>query len=760
MDQYLLPTDDDRFVSATSRGVRFTSKPHARTARHLSPLLVLITGLLLLAPPDVFAHNSFDECDLSGRAVVTPRIVSSVGSRAIDRAQLVVDLGPVVSFMNFTFWQHYKWRVMGAASLFVLQALLIAWLLFSRRRLRSAEVETDRLVRVADAERRNLDEVISNVPGIVWESRLAPGKQTRKATFVSEYVEKMLGYTVEEWLATPGFWLSIMPEEDRERAANCSETVFATGQPASVQFRWQTKDGRALWVEEHLEAICDEHGNRIGLRGVTMNINDRRLAEQELSDRSEELNEAQRIAKVGSWIWDLQNETVNWSKELYAILQRDPERGPLSFLEQTDLFTAESSEKLRTATEVSLQTGTPYELELQMIASDGTNKWVNARGEALRDGIGHLIKLRGTVQDITERKNAEEQLQRAHAEVSELKNQLEAENIYLQEEIKLAHNFDEIIGQSDAMQYVLFKIEQVAPTDSTVLVAGETGTGKELVARAIHSASKRHEHAMVKVNCAALSPTLIESELFGHEKGAFTGAASRKIGRFELADGGTIFLDEIGELPLELQPKLLRVIQEGELERLGSSRTITVDVRIIAATNRNLQIEVDKNRFREDLWYRLNVFPITIPPLRHHQDDIRALVEHFTDKFSRKLGKEITSIAPATLKALQEYSWPGNVRELANVIERGVINSQGSMLHLLDTLEKTQPDVSPLSPKTLEQIECDYILHILENTNWRIEGPRGAAQILGLHPSTLRNRMSKLGIQKPTLTAAWASRKA
>ena len=753
MDQYLHPTDDS-FASAASRTVLFTSEPHARTARHLSPLLVLITGLILLTPPYAAAQNR----DLSRRAVVAQNTVSTVNTRSIDHTQLLVDLGPVVSFMHVTFWQYYKWRVVGTVSLIAFEALLIAWLLFSRRRLRNAEVETDRLVQVAEAERRNLDEVISNVPGIVWESRLAPGKQMRKATFVSEYVEKMLGYTVEEWLGTPGFWLSIMPEEDRERAANCSETVFATGQPASVQFRWKTKDGRPLWVEEHLEAICDEHGNRIGLRGVTMNVNDRRLAEQELSDRSEELNEAQRLAKVGSWTWDLQNETVNWSKELYAILQRDPERGPLSFLEQTDLFTPESSEKLRTATELSFKTGIPYELELQMPASDGTNKWVNARGEALGDSRGQLIKLRGTVQDITERKNAEEALQRAHAEVSQLKNQLEAENIYLQEEIKLAHS-DEIIGQSDAVQYVLFKIEQVAPTDSTVLVSGETGTGKELVARAIHDASKRHDRAMVKVNCAALSPTLIESELFGHEKGAFTGATSRKIGRFELADGGTIFLDEIGELPLELQPKLLRVIQEGELERLGSSRTVKVDVRIIAATNRNLQIDVDKNRFREDLWYRLNVFPITIPPLRQHPDDIRALVEHFTNKFSRKLGKEITSIAPGALKALQEYSWPGNVRELANVIERGVINSQGSMLHLLDTLEKPPSDVSPLSPKTLEQIERDYILHILEDTNWRIEGPRGAAQILGLHPSTLRNRITKLGIQKPTVAAVWASRR-
>ena len=294
---------------------------------------------------------------------------------------------------------------------------------------------------------------------------------------------------------------------------------------------------------------------------------------------------------------------------------------------------------------------------------------------------------------------------------------------------------------------MLYKIEQVAETVSSVLILGETGTGKELVARAIHQLSKRKDRPLVKVNCAALSASLIESELFGHERGAFTGAAGRKLGRFELANGATLFLDEIGELPLDLQAKLLRVIQEGEFERLGSSKTIKVDVRIIAATNRNMKAEIEKGTFREDLWYRLNVFPITVPPLRQRKEDIPALVEHFVNGISHKLGKPITSIPSVTMKKLQDYYWPGNVRELANVIERGVINTPGSVLQIVDQLE--QPISDPTSsPRSLEEVEREHIISVLDDTSWKIEGSNGAARILGIHPSTLRTRMAKLGVQR------------
>jgi transcriptional regulator with GAF, ATPase, and Fis domain len=295
---------------------------------------------------------------------------------------------------------------------------------------------------------------------------------------------------------------------------------------------------------------------------------------------------------------------------------------------------------------------------------------------------------------------------------------------------------------------VLYKVEQIAGSNTIVLVLGETGTGKELVARAIHGLSLRKNRALVKVNCAALPSNLIESELFGHERGAFTGAFDRRVGRFEAANGATLFLDEIGELPLELQPKLFRVIQDGEFERLGSSRTIKVDVRIIAATNRNLEEEVHNGRFRKDLWYRLNIFPITVPALREHMEDIPQLVEYYIDKISRRLGKSIESIPTNVMNTLQNYHWPGNVRELENVIERAVINSSGPRLRLVDELKKPFKDLST-SQKTLEAVERDHIIRVLEQTHWKVSGKNGASEILGLNISTLRARMRKLGIRRP-----------
>ena len=333
-------------------------------------------------------------------------------------------------------------------------------------------------------------------------------------------------------------------------------------------------------------------------------------------------------------------------------------------------------------------------------------------------------------------------------ETRHLKEQLEAERAYLQEEIKLEFNHENIIGQSDGINYILYKVEQIAASDTIVLVLGETGTGKELAARAIHNLSLRKERAMMKVNCATLPSNLIESELFGHEKGAFTGAHIKHLGRFEVAHGATLFLDEIGELPLELQAKLLRVIQDGEFERLGSSHTIKIDVRIIAATNRNLEEEVRRGRFREDLWYRLNVFPITMPPLRDRLDDIPLLVDFFVKKITKRMGKSIEIISTRVMNALQGYQWPGNVRELENVLERAVINSSGPKLRLVDELKPPKKDL-PAPQETLETVERNHIVRILQQTRWKVSGKNGAAEILGLNRSTLRARMRKLGIRKP-----------
>jgi len=327
---------------------------------------------------------------------------------------------------------------------------------------------------------------------------------------------------------------------------------------------------------------------------------------------------------------------------------------------------------------------------------------------------------------------------------------LRAQNKYLQEEIKLTHNFEEIISKSANFHKVLQQIEQVASTDATVLILGESGTGKELMARAVHNISHRSKRPLVKINCATLPANLIESELFGHEKGAFTGAMDRKIGRFELADGGTIFLDEIGELPVELQAKLLRVLQEGEFERLGNPKTMKVNVRVIAATNRNLQQAIEKKEFREDLYYRLNVFPITCPPLRDRKEDIPLLVKHFCQKHEGRIGKKVTDIQPRVMEALMSYNWPGNIRELENIIERALILSRDNILEYGEWVptQKTQPGETAASGTKLEDVEKEHIIEALKKTGWKVSGEKGAAKILGLNPTTLEARMKKMGIAR------------
>lgn len=375
----------------------------------------------------------------------------------------------------------------------------------------------------------------------------------------------------------------------------------------------------------------------------------------------------------------------------------------------------------------------------------------NAELEMLKTRLEQRVaeKTADLTQEISRREETEKKLRKALTDIEQLKEQIQSDYTYLRDELKQEHNFEDIIGESDALKYVFFKIEQVAATDSTVLLLGETGTGKELVARAIHNMSPRKNRPLVKVDCAALPPNLIESELFGRERGAFTGSQEKQIGRFEFADGSTIFLDEIGELPIELQVKLLRVIQDSEFERLGSNRPIKVNVRIITATNRNLENEIRTGCFRKDLWYRLNVFPITLPPLRKRVDDIPLLVNEFVKRFSKKIGRVITKIPDNTMEILKRYPWPGNIRELQNVIERAVINTRGAVLNLADTLQvPVEMDEAANGKKSLQDMEHETIVRVLEETDWKIEGKNGAADILGLNPSTLRGRMRKLGIRK------------
>jgi formate hydrogenlyase transcriptional activator len=477
--------------------------------------------------------------------------------------------------------------------------------------------------------------------------------------------------------------------------------------------------------------------------------------ERQLRDREEQLRDLYEEAPIAYVKEDLESRFISANRAAQRILGIKPEEVPeikgLSLV-------SDRPDARRTAHEqFSLQVrgmetkGVVVELRRK---EDGRPVWIEIWAKPEPSGkYTRTMFLDVTDRILMERKQA----------------RLAAENIYLQEEIKAVHNFEKIIGQSPVLLDVLEKVNRVAKTDATVLITGETGTGKELIARAIHSAGHRRDKPLIKVNCAALPSALIESELFGHEKGAFSGAISRRVGRFELAHGGTIFLDEIGEIPIDVQAKLLHVLQEREFERVGGSSVIKVDVRVIAATNRDFVKTIQENKFREDLFYRLNVFPILVPPLRDRADDVSLLVQHFVGKFAARVGVRIESIGKATMDRLSQYQWPGNIRELENILERAAILSNGPTLEIdpevfASALAKSrpcrEPPTEPIaecerpaidSAKTepLESLESKMRIHILaalERSSWVIDGPHGAAQALALHPNTLRSRMKKLGI--------------
>jgi formate hydrogenlyase transcriptional activator len=398
----------------------------------------------------------------------------------------------------------------------------------------------------------------------------------------------------------------------------------------------------------------------------------------------------------------------------------------------------------------SLASGEPFLHETRVRRADGEFRWMLHHKIALRDEHGNIVKWYGSSIDIEDRKRAELSLQRALEEVKQLKDQLHKENIALREEIVATSMFEEIIGNSPALQAVLVRVGKVAPTDSTVLITGETGTGKELIARAIHKGSARSDRAFVNVNCAAVPPSLIASELFGHEKGAFTGARQRRLGRFELAEGGTIFLDEIGELPAETQVALLRVLQEREFDRVGGNQPIRADIRVVVATNRDLRAAMAAGEFRSDLFYRLNVFPVELPPLRERREDIPMLVDYFITRYARRLGKDVESISKKTLELFQEYPWPGNIRELQNVIERSLIVCETETFTVDESWLACAPPEDggePLS-KRLAAGERTIIETALAETKGRISGPSGAARRLGMPASTLESKIRTLKINK------------
>jgi formate hydrogenlyase transcriptional activator len=498
----------------------------------------------------------------------------------------------------------------------------------------------------------------------------------------------------------------------------------------------------------------------LGILGqVIANVLIHKRSQEALQKSEHFLSEAQRIAGLGSWEWDLRNGIHYWDEGFRRLFGFPPQKSGLGYEAFLASIHPDDRKTVRQAhTECMSNLDKIYSIEYRVVLPDGVERVIHSHGEVSFDQHRNPVHIFGTVYDITERKQAEEALSKAFNEIKGLKEQLEAENIYLRETIETIGGYKNIIGISNPIKYVMYRIQKVATTNATVLLTGETGTGKGVFARALHESSNRKNKSFIHVNCAGLPANLIESELFGREKGAFTGATARQMGRFELANGGTIFLDEIGELPIDLQSKLLKVIEDGEFERLGSPHSVKVDVRIIASTNRLLEEEMKKGQFRRDLFYRLNVFPITIPSLRQRKEDIPLLVKYYTDKFSKHYLKDITIISKSTMKAFTDYSWPGNVRELINVIERAVIVSDGPELQLAEQIE-TQPDASSQEKtsqeiemqerKDLVDVERKHIMKVLQEAGWKIEGPKGAAKLLSLNPSTLRARIKKLGIKRP-----------
>ena len=620
--------------------------------------------------------------------------------------------------------------------------------------------------------------------------------------------QRMLGYTDDEFQGIP--ILEITHESFREANwALISELLEGKRDQFQIEKQYRRKDGSLLWVRNNVSLVRDPESMRPRFMvALSEDIAERKAAEEALQKSEERLRKSEQrqhsLLEINNAIitnltrdalfasaYVAIRRVVSFDRAAFLLYQPESNNLKLLSMEGED-----DSEFFRVGKEYDLDESriSAWVLEHQAVARRGDLKReqqsANEKRLVADENIQSycVVPLVSMGQSIgtfavwseTQNRYSESDAEllrevanqvalaianmKSYEEIASLKARLEKENVYLQEEIRTEHNFEEIIGDSPSLRALLRRVDQVAPTDSTVLIYGETGTGKELIARAIHDRSNRKNRPLVKVNCSAISAGLVESELFGHVKGAFTGAFERRIGRFELADGGTIFLDEVGELPLDTQVKLLRVLQEREFEPVGSNRSVRVDVRIICATNRNLEESIKAGTFRSDLYYRLNVFPLEVPPLRERRLDVEQLAKFFISRYARNLGKKITGISDSATQKLLSYSWPGNIRELQNVIERALILSNGPILDLeteLTTVSSSpvsseQPlevppvlldaDQSPM--KTLNEVEREHILAVLQQTHGVIDGSNGAAKTLGMHPNTLRHRMEKLGIKR------------
>ncbi|HJY92728.1 MAG TPA: sigma 54-interacting transcriptional regulator, partial [Candidatus Acidoferrum sp.] len=486
--------------------------------------------------------------------------------------------------------------------------------------------------------------------------------------------QTIVGYTEEELRALR--FLDVTHEDYREaNRALITELVEGKRRQFQIEKKYRRKDGNSIWVSNNVSLVPGTARVPRFLMALSEDITQRKRAEEKLRRSEADLLEAQRLSHTGSWKHDIASGSVTVSPEVYRIfgVGTDEVKSTTEFWLNRNH--PEDAKRIQELFEESEIQKTDYEANYRIVLPDGAVKHLHAIGHPIVNERDDLVEFVGTVMDVTEHHRARADLEKAIEEIKRLRDQLQNENVVLREQIDQAFMFEEIVGTSSGLQGVLSRLMKVAPTDSSVLISGETGTGKELVARAIHKRSRRSQGAFVSVNCAALAPSLISSELFGHEKGAFTGAMQRRLGRFELANGGTIFLDEIGELPLDTQVALLRVLQEREFERVGGTQPVKIDVRVIAATNRDLEAAVANGTFRPDLYYRLNVFPIHIPPLRERQDDLLMLLEYFVNRFAQKMGKHFGKIDKRTVELFRSYPWPGNIRELQNVVERSVIVS-------------------------------------------------------------------------------------
>jgi PAS domain S-box-containing protein len=597
-----------------------------------------------------------------------------------------------------------------------------------------------------------LQDTLNVVPAHVWYA--AP---SGALTFVNQRCADYLGLPEHhplrlgidmgaEWDAH----IALLHPEDREDSRRAWSTSLRLGCAAEVTFRVCNADGAYRCFLSRAEPVRASDGTLLCWVGVNTDIQERKQTESCLA-------EAQRLVHMGSWVWQVAGgDALHLSEEWYRIYGFDPRRGMPLWEERLQRVHPEDRDKWQGTIERAVRAKSDYDVQFRILLPDGTIKWVQTVGHPVLSTAGEVVQFIGISMDVTDRKRSVDELKAAFEEIQQLKDQLYRENLALRDQVDRASMFEEIVGTSKPLKAVFSQAAKVAPTDATVLITGETGTGKELIARAVHKSSARSEHAFITVNCAAFAPTLISSELFGHEKGAFTGATQRRLGRFELADGGTIFLDEVGDLPHDTQVALLRVLQEREFERVGGTQPIKVDVRVIAATNRDLTSAVSSGSFRSDLFYRLQVFPLEIPPLRERREDIALLVEYFIDRYSRKARKNIRHVSPETLESLQSYAWPGNIRELQNVIERSVILCDTETFSIDESWLPQQPQpflaAKPKSqmelPRRLEEQEQNMIEDALKACRGRVFGPAGAAAKLGIPRSTLESRILSLKIDK------------